>query len=771
MESSDPWDRVELTPEEMISTHKNNTNKTEDPWDRLEEKDSWAKSMFRTLLQVPKGIAQGVAYPLDIINMIAQGSAMDLGDIEDLRRVYEREGVPFDEERYMQGVQQAAEMFPTISNISRKVEQETGLPLEAKTGLQKFVGFASTAGKLAPKGYTLQGSNVSLPRPVLGTGVAAVNETLKEHLPEVISEPLSFLALKKPTAGAGKFSIGKATKPSGMTTRRYEKLTEPKEVSAGKVEQINQKVESEFREISDKIIEKSPIKDIRTALKEGPAFKEEAAEAFEKVNELAIDMPNVISTNEVKKALADRSAKKSEGITKSEYEKEYNKFVNKYLKEMQGKDTGAYPLVRQYRKNNSELSEFYEPGQSKGYNRAKKEALLDYNKAIADTFENQFPNTEFSKLFSETNDKWSKIMDAEAIDVFIEDMFKGKIDFAHGKDFFSKNNMSKPFERGLGKEGFKDFKQLMTDLMSTEKANKMLKVAKDKGFKDLAETAGAYLIHPNFGYAKTLYKVGKAGYKKIIQSLLDKPQLIKTWDGGVKAFKKGDFKKAETIFKDLEAEVEILSKEATDAPKNAPKERIEPEILSKEGNFTKEAQDHLEALIEVGEIKNADDIIKAFEKYQLPMVQEMEKNAGKPFKQIVDEYLEQFKPKGRSEEVNITPIKEESKPTERKKITHVDEELKLLSDQKESQRSITNQTKETEKWQDRTPKQKSEDYKEFLSDKSVDWKKSKLKELIKYEKELRKDPKPGESQEKIDSLRKEMQRAIQDLKDLLKVKK
>ena len=78
-------------------------------------------------------------------------------------------------------------------------------------------------------------------------------------------------------------------------------------------------------------------------------------------------------------------------------------------------------LVEQYRDNNRSLGEYFEPGASKALNRAKKDVLLDQNRAIASVLEKT--NPELSKVFKEGNERWSKIMDVEAIDSFVSDMF------------------------------------------------------------------------------------------------------------------------------------------------------------------------------------------------------------------------------------------------------------------------------------------------------------------------------------------------------------
>jgi len=523
------------------------------------EEEPWWKDILRTAYQIPSGIAQGVSYPLDLISMVGTGESLDPEEIEHLKMISEREGIPFDEEKYMEAVQGAQEAFPTQSNIEKAIEEKTGAPLTAKTRLQKGVKFASTAGKLAPTKGTFRGLDVGLPKPVLGAGVEGVKEILQEAgLPEPLAEIASFAVLKSLPEGSPSINIGKSKKPSGLTERRFENLDKPVEVSKNKINKINEKLETEFRDIASDIIEKSPIEETFSALKEDKGFKEAASKGFEKVKELAEDLPQTFSSKQIKRNLIDKVLnKKGTGFLPSEYDQAHRKFVKQSIKETSNQQISASDLIDQYRKNNKAFREIREPGQSSAYNRGKKQALLDYNNVIADVIEESFPDSEFSNLFKSTNKKWQEIMDVEAIDGFMNDLFEGKINFKKGNNLLEKEGMQFPFKRALGEKGYKDFEQLTKDLMSVEQAHKMMKVAKKKGFTELASTGLAYILHPNLGYLKGGIGITKNAYKELWQMLLDKPKLAITWDEGVRAFKKGDFAIAEKKF-------DILKKENLD---------------------------------------------------------------------------------------------------------------------------------------------------------------------------------------------------------------
>ena len=534
----------------------------------IEEEEGLLKTAARYALQVPKGYFQ--ATPVNIaantLSMIAQGESLaELDELEErlpeLRKKFPQFDLPekIDREKYLQAVQDAANSFPTVSNISRGIESATGVPLEAKTRGQKAVEFAMSAGKLAPAGSTFRGLSTSLPKPVLGAGISATKEALVETgLPEPIAEIASFLALKTPPKGSG----GEVTKPSGLKERKFESVEKPREVSSKKMMKINKAVEDDFKSISDKIIKESPVGEVAKNLREDATFKQQSRELLGEAQKIADTIPEKINSSVIKDEINTQSKKVLKGFAPSEYDKNYSKLVKDRLKDIPKGEVSASNLVEQYRKNNSALSEYFEPGSSKAFNRAKRDVILDENRAIAAAMEKQYPKSDLSKVFKEGNDRWTKIMDAETIDGYITSVFDKKIDFKGAQAIFDDPNTSRVFKRALGEEGYTKFTQLTKDLLTSEKAYKNLSIAKEKGYIELAKNAMLYMIHPNLG-AVSHAKSGFAEvYKSILNRALEKPKLINVWDKANNALKAGDFKAADALYKTLEKEVtSSMSKE------------------------------------------------------------------------------------------------------------------------------------------------------------------------------------------------------------------
>jgi hypothetical protein len=539
-----------------------------------EFQESEEKSFARTALQVPQGIAEGTPYGIatGLWHLLGSGEVNDPEELDRIREISEREGIPFDEEKYLEAGQNALSTVPTVGNIASKVEEKTGIPFEAKTKLQKGLRFASTAGKLTPGSALQKGSGAGV---ATGVKVGAEEAGVPEPFADILGLGVGVgTSTKTPAVG-----LGKKTKPSGLVERQFENVKEPKKVSEKKIEQLNSKLESDFKDISDNIIKDSPVGETFDNLKNDPEFKDQTRTLLNQAQALADELPGTLSSKDIKKQFADISTKKTKGFSLSEYDKSYNKFMKDAIKDVVSENVKPGELVEQYRKNNGSLSEYFEPGASKALNNAKRDAILDQNRAIANVIEKVDP--ELGKVFKEGNDRWTKIMDAEAVDSFINELFDGKVNYKTMNDFFDKTGYDRIFKRALGDKGYKDFSVLMKDMLSTEAPYKMLKVAQNKGWEGLAKTATSYVIDPNLGHATGGYNVLKSSYKGIMNALLDKPKLSLVWKKGIDDLKKGDFKSAQKQFNELdEAKSEFETRRET--LKETVKKVKEREIPKKE---------------------------------------------------------------------------------------------------------------------------------------------------------------------------------------------
>lgn len=503
------------------------------------------KSTGRTLAQIPLGMAQRYTWPADVTKLA-------LEHLPDWALSYLLK-IPINKEVR----QKVAESFPTQSSIEQAIEEKTGLPLTPQNKLQKLTRLGGAAAAFRPKAPITAG--VTAPAVAGGLELGGV--------PEPIAEAGGLVASGiTPTA-----SISKITKPSGLPTRRFEKITKPTKVTPARFEKIHEKVEGDFRKIADQLLEKNPT---YSAMKQDTLFKEKVSDLFEKVEDLAENIPGKLHTEDLREALRKRyQGREVKGITPDEFEKSFRRELRDINKSIPFDEMTPKQMVDQFRKNNRALKELFEPGKSSAYNRAKKEALLEYNRAIEDVISKKYPESEFKDLFEFTNKRWQEINDIEQVNKFMADMFEGKVNFAKAKQLFRKDkeHIARPFKRILGEEGFENFKALTEDLLSSEKALANIKVAKDAGFANLAKLAGAYLIHPKLAGAKLLFEHGKIAF----QMLLDKPQLAVMWKSALDNLKAGNFAEAEKQFISFDNKVKDYAVKSFKEKKVAASDSIE----------------------------------------------------------------------------------------------------------------------------------------------------------------------------------------------------
>jgi hypothetical protein len=542
------------------------------------DEEPWWKNVARTALQIPKGMLQGTKYGMitGLMNMIGTGEALDPEEIEHIKMISEREGVPFDEQKYMEAVQGASEAFPTVENISRGIEHATGIPLEANTWLQKIVNFASMATQaikpgdwIKPANYAgtgFRGTDVALPYPVVGTGVAVAKEGLEAAgVPEQLAELGSFAVTKQMSKGSAQLQIGKKTKPSGLPERGFEDLKSTRKVSEAKIAKLNEKLETDFKTISDQIIKESPIGETAKELANNPAFKEESRTLLNEAKSIAESTQEPFAIADLKKDLADTTAKNMKGLITSEYEDAYSGYMNGFIRKFKDKEGSALSLYEQYRKNNESLGEYFAPGSSKSVNRAHKDALLDFNRSIAKTMEKSYPDSPLVPVFKEGNARWSKIMDAEMVDKFVGELFKDGVDFQKMNKFLESKGYAQSFKRALGEDGYKAFRSVVNDMAFSKTAYNKMKVMRGKsGLEVTAETMLPYFINPKLGAAATGKKLVQGAYRSLINYMLDKPKFTIRWKKAIDTLKEGKMSQAAKQFEALHGE--LLEAERSSKP-------------------------------------------------------------------------------------------------------------------------------------------------------------------------------------------------------------
>ena len=169
-------------------------------WSKYEVKqepsESFNDQATRKLAQIPQGLLEGtrVGIAANALNLFGTGDALaELEELEgrlpELREKFPGLNLPesIDREKYLEAVQNASETFPTVSNIARIIEEQTGIPLQGKDKLDKAIRFISSLS-----GFKGGNINEALFAGLKGEGTRELLEEI--GIPEPISEGLGIYA-------------------------------------------------------------------------------------------------------------------------------------------------------------------------------------------------------------------------------------------------------------------------------------------------------------------------------------------------------------------------------------------------------------------------------------------------------------------------------------------------------------------------------------------------------------------------------------------------
>jgi hypothetical protein len=211
-------------------------------------------------------------------------------------------------------------------------------------------------------------------------------------------------------------------------------------------------------------------------------------------------------------------------------------------------------VVEQYRKNNRQLKQYFEPGKSGAYNDAKKTVLLEENKAITAALKKKFPKSEFIEVFEQTNRDYERIMQFDFVENKIGGIFSdNKLNFTEAKKLLNNTQFQSNLRRLVGQEVQQQFNGLLRDFGSIQDPYKLLRVAQNSGLTaELIKYAAPYLLGKEIGIASTALKIGGYGIRSFREVLLRNPEIIINWREGIRNFKAGNYPIAIRSFQEVE---------------------------------------------------------------------------------------------------------------------------------------------------------------------------------------------------------------------------
>ena len=167
--------------------------------DNAESSEGFLNSATRTAAQPLIGALKVTQPGLILSGLQLWGVGESLSALEDLednlprlKKLFPDMNIPekIDREKYFQALEDATNTFPTVGNIVKGIENVTGLPLEAKTNLQKDLQVLGMGSKIG-KGSVAQ-------RLVTGAKAASYNRIMQDSgVPESAAEILAITAAQK----------------------------------------------------------------------------------------------------------------------------------------------------------------------------------------------------------------------------------------------------------------------------------------------------------------------------------------------------------------------------------------------------------------------------------------------------------------------------------------------------------------------------------------------------------------------------------------------
>jgi hypothetical protein len=376
----------------------------------------------------------------------------------------------------------------------------------------------------------------------LATAGGASGESIREMggpewLATAVDLGISFGDILKKAPGYLQKTVTK--KPSGLSVRKLESLKKPTTVTRGTEKRAVESIGREFKDIAEDL-QASNKKHLKT-FREDPLFESKLSEGYEKLGQSASEVIKTVPSTTYQKSLANQYAERGKkGFELSDVEKKYRKEIIDSLPENRGKKFTLTQLFDQYKKNNGEIKKYAPFGPSAVENEVKRDILLSKNKAIAETIEKDFRNFPQSKEFSELNKAWSESQKIKTVDSFVDSIFpKGEIDFKKAQKALSASKTSRNLENALGKEQFKKFKTVVSDLMSYDQGLSLMK-SQGLSLDDLGKYGKAMLVKPKFAKAQII----KEELSKLWRRGLADPQFTRDWAKALKLFNSGKIPQA-----------------------------------------------------------------------------------------------------------------------------------------------------------------------------------------------------------------------------------
>ena len=401
--------------------------------------------------QAGRGALKAFTWPLDVLKMGMIGEGLNA--IDEVEEFYQKEGKPFDRQKYVKNLFEQAEYVPTQDLAEKSFSGLTGISLEPKTGAGEFVKQASEIASLTKGGFVSK-----LSRGVVGAGATTALESM---------------GVGKDTAQIAGDVIGMAPSFKGKVTRKLGEEAASLEKTASKhalpfIEAMAREKSPLIKGRISEATEKRLNKELKMTSREAISALEKgefplkrlqekgynidalAENAYKKTTELAQANPGPIDT----KPIAENFQKEIDRIkslapSPSDAQREAIKILERERDIFKVSNPTAEQLVQQHKNYNADMKQIYRKPEFSGKEEQVRKTYEFMKQDLVDAMESQ-GHKETANAFREANKIYHEKSRIEQTENLLNKVFEGdrydpkKLDkFLNSKKGnFLKRNMS-----------------------------------------------------------------------------------------------------------------------------------------------------------------------------------------------------------------------------------------------------------------------------------------------------------------------------------------
>jgi hypothetical protein len=363
-----------------------------------EEATNPIRSKIRNALQ-SAGWAKVVTWPADVIKTL--GVADALQELEELKE----RGFDIDEEKYMQALQSAADIFPTQDLVEQLAEEHLGIPFEPKTAKQKQIRTAAEFMGFFAKSHL---KDITKKPPIEPTELSQIGQKYKLR-------PVAATEIKEPKGKTPVVTPGRAKSIKQEINTQVEALSKAvikKQIPAAQARALGVDLEAAYEEYVGTALKRAENSTKKVSL--DPVVKN----IDNRISELKATAPNPDEFTKRKiELLKDLKKGFLEEVPASKLLSPSGKPVT--AAHTKPKEFSPKETINQFRAHNKNVNASYKKTNMTGLEEAEAEVYAFVNDELVGALEKATGN-EISLPFRMSNEMFSQTKNLEKVESLIE---------------------------------------------------------------------------------------------------------------------------------------------------------------------------------------------------------------------------------------------------------------------------------------------------------------------------------------------------------------